>query len=107
MGDSTISHSDIEPGTMALIVGTIAAAVTASVAGLWQWIGGRKKNTTDAQTALMGGFASLLASVQSERDRLLTRLTECERRVEKLERLLIRNKIEVPEDNLNEAGYHR
>lgn len=98
-------YAQLDAGTIALVIGGAVAVVTAFVSGLWQWIGGRKKSSTDMQASLVAGFVALLGKVQEERDRLLTRIDECEangqrqdRRINKLERTMARHKIEIPED---------
>ena len=78
--------------------------MTAFVAGLWQFISGRKKLNTDAQSSLVSGFVSLLTSVQGERDRLLSRLNDLEdenrrldQRVGKLEKTMRKHHVAVPD----------
>lgn len=113
MGEATTApmEMELESGVDVALVGGGVAIVTGAVTGLWQWLNNRKKLSIDAQASLVSGFVSLLTSVQNERDRLLDRITKLEtenhkqdRRIGKLERVLRRNHIEIPDGHDAEPG---
>lgn len=87
------------------LVGGVAVVAVAVVTGLWQWLGGKKKQDADASTALVSGFVTLLAEFKSERVLLIARVNELEetnqqldRRIAVLEALMIKGNIAVPEE---------
>lgn len=104
MATTTTHRIDFEEsGIITAIVGGIVAAVTGLATGVWQWLSNRKKLGIDAQASLVTGFVSLLTSVQNERDRLLARIDVLEaahikqdNRIVRLERVLRKHNIEVP-----------
>lgn len=96
--------SDIN-GTLTALVGAAAAVFTAFVAGLWQYVSGRKKGDVEGQSATIAGFIALISQLQTRILDLETLNRELEmndrrqdRRIDKLERILRHNEIEVPEN---------
>lgn len=93
--------------TLVGIVGGIATIATAFIAGLWQHLSGRKKSDIDAQGALVSGFIALLAELKGEMTALRERTDVLEnknqkqgRRIGKLERIMSRHNIEIPENGI-------
>jgi hypothetical protein len=101
---AVLQEDHLDSTSVGAIVAGAVAVVTAVVTGLWKWLGDRKRHEIDAQASLVSGFVSLLTSVQNERDRLLGRIGDLEsnnqkqdRRISKLERVLSRNNIAIPD----------
>lgn len=104
--DTRYFAAKMDAGSIVVIVGGAVAIVTAFVTGAWQWMSGRKKTDSDAQASLVTGFVALLAEFKSERELLVKRISECEtklhlqdRHISKLERLMIKHNIKIPEDH--------
>jgi len=68
----------------------LSAVLVAVVAAFGSWWAGRSKSQTDAQTAMLAGFTSLLAEFKEERKSLIARLAAAERRINDLEMLLLK-----------------
>ena len=103
--DDQEAAAGLSSTVLVAIVGGFVTVVAAFVGGMWRWLGHRGKSRNDAQVSLVSGFVSLLASIQSERDRLLDRIAKLEsdsnkqwRRIAKLERALLKAGREVPDD---------
>lgn len=106
----------METSAITALVGAIALVLGATVTGFWQWATSRgkyradaevalTKGETDAQASVMNGFILLLNEFKAERMFLVARIDACEisnskqdRRIARLERLLVRHNIRIPED---------
>lgn len=96
-------HADMDAGTITVVVGGIVTVITVFVGGLWNYLSGRKKSGSDAQTTTVSGFIALITQLQTERTAMIARLEVCEdkeerldRRITQLERALIRENIDLP-----------
>lgn len=96
---------DNSTGWITAVAGAIATIIVAMLTGLWQFLSGRKRLDTEAQSSLLAGFVSLLTELKNERAQLLVRLGECEaglheknRYIDRLKSLLRHHNIEIPEE---------
>lgn len=95
----------METSVVTALVGAVALVFGAVASGFWQWFSSKGKNTADVQSSVMNGFMLLLAEFKAERALLVSRIAECEERSEKqdrhinkLERLMVKHSIEIPEN---------
>lgn len=98
-------RADMDAATIAVLITGAVSLAGALIAGFWQFVTGRKKNQIDAQGALVTGFVALLAEFKNERTQLVARIGELEannqrqdRRIGKLERLMLQHNIDIPPD---------
>lgn len=95
----------MDSGIITAVVGAVSVIVAGFLAGFWQWKSGQKKGAVDAQGALISGFVVYAAELKAERAILIKMITDLEnnnqrqdRRVAKLENFIIRQNLELPED---------